>query len=391
MEENKNQNLKTNKIYFITTFSIFFLIFDYFSKNYLKHISMKYFFSKDTTRCDYFIYSDYFEEGIKYLMYYIAYNFINVYCSIFMIAMITLSTFIISNLKIIYRELKPSLKHPDFPSCVTFFSYGNPSSTASTIFLIFGIFYKGIYQKKPLKSTKIFSGFLWFISVFYACLARVLQNSLYLNQVIYGLVIGFVIYYIFFEIFEVDIYNFSQIKDFLEHRWWCVFFIIFIFFFNTFFQFVITKPYLKSNYNDFINQNYLSQTILLEFLGYYLGIILEYIVNFKSNNDLFCRYNIKEKNENELFNSTNDDVSFFRLLLFCFSDYYLTKTIPSDIDFIDCSSYTNLLLSLPLIHRILKGIILYFVLKYVIRYLGLSNEDINDMFFNNHYISNNTK
>ena len=101
-------------------FYIIYLIFYILSKDYLKHISMKYFFSKDTTRCDYFIYSDYFEDGIKYLMYYITYNFINLYCSIFMISIITLSTFITSNLKIIYKEVKPSLKHPEFPSCTTF-------------------------------------------------------------------------------------------------------------------------------------------------------------------------------------------------------------------------------------------------------------------------------
>ena len=352
---------------------------------------MKYFFSKDTTRCDYFIYSDYFEDGIKYLMYYITYNFINLYCSIFMISIITLSTFITSNLKIIYKEVKPSLKHPEFPSCTTFSSFGTPSSTACNVFLLFGIFYQGIYQKKPMKSTKFFAGCLWFIFVIYGCLVRMLQNSLYLNQVIYGLVIGFIIYYFFFEIVKIDFYDYSYLKIFLEYKGSCIFGILFVFLFNTFFQFILTKPYLKKNNNEFINQNYLSQTILFELLGYYIGILLEYVINFNCNDNLFCRYNVKEKNENEMFNSTKNDVSFFRLLLFCFSDYYLTKAIPTDIDFLDCSSYINLLLCLPLIHRVLKGIILFFVLKYVIRFLGLSNEDINVGYFNSKKVLNKEK
>ncbi len=390
MEENKNQ-ISTNKIYYLLIFYIIYVIFDKLSKDYLKHISMKYFFSHDTTRCDYFIYSDYFEDGIKYLMYYIAYNFINLYCSIFMISIITLSTFITSNLKIIYKEVKPSLKHPEFPSCTTFSSFGTPSSTACSIFLLFGIFYQGMYQKRPMKSTKFFSGVLWFIFVFYACIVRMLQNSLYLNQVIYGLIIGFIIYYFFFEIIKIDFYDYSYLKIFLEYRWSCVCGILFIFFFNTFFQFILTKPYLKKNNNEFINQNYLSQTILFELLGYFMGILLEYMINFNCNDNLFCRYNVKGKNENEMFNSTKNDVSFFRLLLFCFSDYYLTKAIPTDIDFMDCSSYLNLLLCLPLINRILKGIILFFVLKYVIRFLGLSNEDINVGYFNSKKVLNKEK
>ena len=47
----------------------------YFTKDISKTISMQVFFSTDKTRCDYFIYSDYFERGLKYFMYYISYNY----------------------------------------------------------------------------------------------------------------------------------------------------------------------------------------------------------------------------------------------------------------------------------------------------------------------------
>ena len=172
--------------------------------------------------------------------------------------------------------------------------------------------------------------------------------------------------------------NYSKLKIFLEYKVSVIFGVIFIFFFNTFFQFVITKPYLKKNKNHFVNQNYLSQTILFEFIGYYIGMLLEYILNFRCNDILYERYNIKAINKKgiDMFNQTKSDISFFRFLLFCFVDYYLTITIPTNIEFLDCSSYANLISSLPLFYRSLKGILIFFILKFTIRFLGLTNENI---------------
>ena len=109
-------------------------------------------------------------------------------------------------------------------------------------------------------------------------------------------------------------------------------------------------------------------------------MLLEYLLNFKSNDVLFERYNIKEVNKNgiDMFNHTKNDISFFRFLLFCFVDYYLTITIPTNIEFLDCSSYVNLIFSLPLLYRSLKGILIFFILKFTIRFLGLTNENINE-------------
>ena len=382
MEENIPKNY-TKKIIYISLFYVAFIIFDYFTKDISKSISMQIFFSTDNTRCDYFIYSDYFERGLKYFMYYVSYNYINIYTSLFMIFLETLSTFIVSNLKIIYKELKPSLEYSQYPSCLMFNSYGTPSLTACSLFILFGIFYKAFTSKNKSKSSKIFCGLLWFVIVNYACLVKILQNSLYLNQVIYGYAIGYVLYYIFFNICEIDLFNFSQFKLFLKFKWSIILGAISIFIFNTFFQFIITKPYLENNTNSFMNQNYLSQTIFFEFLGYYIGILLEYILIFKSTDLFYCRYNIAEKNRDgiEMFNHTKSDVSLFRLLLFCFTDYYLTVSIPINVDFINCLSYSKLILSLPLFKRTLKGILLFFLLKYTIKYLGLTNEKINEGYF----------
>ena len=84
MEENLPKNY-SKKIIYISLFYVAFIIFDYFTKDISKTISMQVFFSTDKTRCDYFIYSDYFERGLKYFMYYISYNYINIYTSFFMI------------------------------------------------------------------------------------------------------------------------------------------------------------------------------------------------------------------------------------------------------------------------------------------------------------------
>ena len=125
----------SNKLLNISIFLISYIIIDYITKDFFQSISIKLFFSKDKSRCDYFIYSDYFEQGLKYFMYYLSLNYINLYTSIFMIFIETLSTFIISNLKIMYQEVKPSIKYKQFPSCFTFSFFGTPSLTSCSIFV----------------------------------------------------------------------------------------------------------------------------------------------------------------------------------------------------------------------------------------------------------------
>ena len=68
-EETKHKTKKTNKLYrkiFISLFTLVLFLFEFFTRNILKQLSVTYFFSSDQSRCSYFVYTDYLEKGIKY-------------------------------------------------------------------------------------------------------------------------------------------------------------------------------------------------------------------------------------------------------------------------------------------------------------------------------------
>ena len=394
-EETKHKTKKTNKLYrkiFISIFTLVLFLFEFFTRNILKQLSVTYFFSSDQSRCSYFVYTDYLEKGIKYFMIYLTYNIFNVYSALTIIFVDTLSVVVSHNMKLIYKDVRPFLNEPSFLPCQYTSAYGNPSASAMSLFLIFGTFYQAMKQKRNSKENKIICISIWIICVFYSCYVRLLQNVVYLNQIILGIGLGFTVYYIMFRIIKINFNEYKQIAVILNNYGFTIIFVIIFFLFNTFIQFTLSEPfisnpiaasYMKSLTKVFSdkdqslflnNANYIMLTKLFEFLGFYIGVLLEYLVVFKKKEDLFIRYNIKEINQNgeEMFNHTSYDITIFRIILFCVCHFYLNLNV--NVDTIDTSSYLNLLLSLPIIERMFIGVLIFFVLKYLMKFIGVTNE-----------------
>lgn len=394
-EETKHNTKKTNKLYrkiFISLFTLFLFLFEFFTRNFLKQLSITYFFSSDQSRCSYFVYTDYLEKGIKYFMIYLTYNIVNVYSALTIVFVDTLSVVVSHNMKLIYKDDRPFINDTTLLPCQYTSSYGNPSASAMSLFLIFGTFYQAMKQKRNSKENRIICISIWIICVFYSCYVRLLQNVIYLNQIILGIGLGFTVYYIMFRIMKINFNEFKQIAAILNNYTFTILFVIIFFLFNTFIQFTLSEPFISnpiaSSYMKTLtkvfsdkdqslflnNVNYIMSTKLFEFLGFYIGLLLEYLVVFKKNEDMFIRYNIKEINQNgeEMFNHTSYDITIFRIILFCVCHFYLHPNV--NVDTIDTSSYLNLLLSLPIVERMFIGVLIFFVLKYAMKFIGVTNE-----------------
>ena len=195
---NDNYSIKYKVIY-ISTILIAFIIFDFFVKNILKSLTTYLFFTPDNTRCDYFIFSNYVEKGLKYFLFYFVFNYINIYSSLFMIFLDSLSLIISSNLKLIYKEERPYFSNTKFPTCEISITYSNPSDSALSLYLIFGCFYRAILSKKNnnTKEKKLILIILWVLSLLFICTEKLFLNYVYLNDILYGIILGHIIYYIF--------------------------------------------------------------------------------------------------------------------------------------------------------------------------------------------------
>ena len=385
---NDNHSIKYKMIY-ISMILIALIIFDFFIKNILKSLTTYLFFTPDNTRCDYFIFSNYVEKGLKYFLFYFVFNYINIYSSLFMIFLDSLSLIISSNLKLIYKEERPYFSNTKFPTCEISITYSNPSNSALSLYLIFGCFYRAILSKKNnnTKEKKLILIVLWVLSLLFICTEKLFLNYVYLNDILYGIVLGYVIYYIFFNIIQIDFNNLDQFKFILENKLWIIFSILGYFLFYSFYQFIITKPYLN-NVNNYINLNYIMLSKVFELLGFYLAIYLEYLLIFNLNFSNYVRYNIKERNLNgiEMFNNTSKDVSLFRFILICFIDFYLQDLILNkykiySVNKLRFDNYLHLIWSLNIFSLTFHGIIVFFVIKNLLRYFGMTNENI----FNNGY------
>lgn len=394
--KNKKQRVLIYRQIYILLFGIILILAEIYLRNLLKNFSIKYFFSQNTSRCEYFLLTDTIFSGIIYLIVYISYNYINVFAALSILFINYIGIFFSGNLQLIYKNHRPFVELLNYPPCNCKVSYGNPSTSIVCMFLVMGSFYQGVIQKKNSVYNKILCSFLWFISVAYIAYSELLQNLVFLNQVLYGIGIGYIIYYIIFHVIRLNYYNYQQMKIFLEYKYLCISALIILFFSNIFIQFTIDKPneninedeaYKKlvsvcPNKDPFVfleRHNYIKQSALFTFLGYYLGILMEYCLIFKGNSEKFQRYNLKEMNINgiDMFSNTKADVSFYRLIIFCMCHYIFNYRF--ETQYLSEKNFLDLIWSLPIVSSLFIGIFEFFVVKYCCRYLGATNEHIFDV------------
>lgn len=386
---------KAYRIALISLYAMLIILFEYIFRDSLKNISKKYFFIDDVSECLYVTNANVYDNGGKYFLLYLILNYTNVYSALFFIFINVIGSYISSIGLIFTIEPRPYMDvNGHYPACFDIYSLNEtPSESLMTLFLSFATLYQAFIQKKNTKKRQIACKAIGLIALVYISYIKLVQNMIYLNQIILGLTIGYIIYVFFFEILEVKFSNFNQLKCCFQHKGITVLIILNSFLLIQYFhyqvgfsdtRFIIEFP-TKERINILIANNYYISIHLFELLGFYFGLLAEYIKIMKENEDIFIRYNIRERNRNgmEMYNNTNNDISMCRLIVFFLVQFYISSS-PSQtiIQFNSLQlvngnslfSFWTIIYSLPVFCHFHYGLVQFFGLKWIVRQFGLTNE-----------------
>ena len=279
------------------------------------------------------------EKGI-FLILIISYNISNILIPLILLSISLISIYIGGILKIIYQNERPFFINSEIKVLNCEGGFGNPSNHS----LLSTFFYLSLYEIYVNKNEKINEKkknliyFLTIIFIFSIVFSRMFLGVHTLNQILFGSLIGFFLYFFMFKIYKFNqnvlfiIYNFKQIV-------FVIIFLIIFGFFNYYFFFNFDNKILYEKYNFMIEKNCPNFPIIkrLENESFYcifilsvlifavFGIYYEYYYIFSANVSKFIKYNFNNENENEIYllnnnnnnqwNKTNFNVSIKRFFV----------------------------------------------------------------------------
>lgn len=379
-------SLKIHKIIYISIFSLLLIILEYLLRDFLKYLNSFYnsFKKEDCKKYEYF---EFYELSGRYFLLFVVYNLVNVYAALCYIFLDSFGVFINGLIRFIYLDPRPFWTDDRYPPCFCAVDYGNPSTTGINLFILFATLYKCFTYDNKNKSRKIFFITLGFIMIAYTSVIRVFQNIHYIHQLLYGFGIGYIIFYIFFEILDIDFDDEKQFSYFLEQPIGMLLIFVCLYLLSNIihlmlnlqprleFVNIISKSCEINPIFAFDNESYTKSPRIFEFLGYYYGVWLEYKIVFKSNYNLFTRYNLKSKYQIEKFNETDWLRSCIRILIMYFMHIIIvSKLILSKYYKPPEESMAYSIVVRLIIPYFLEGIFNFFILKSLIRHLRLTNE-----------------
>ena len=227
-------------------------------------------------------------------------------------------------------------------------------------------------------------------NIAYIFIIRMLQNIHYMHQLLFGMIIGFVIYYIYFEILEINFDNKEQFMSLLK-KWKEIFLATaFIWTLDTYIHMKIDFKLPEESIVKTIEQNcpivdmfafdhesYSKSVRIFEFIGCFVGSYLEYVFVFKFDEDKFLKYDVNS--ENEMYKQTHWCKSLIRFCMFyVLQRYALSHLILGKGNF---EKFWKLPLVYGLIFEqiiplIIHGLCVFLIFKVVSKGLGLTNEKV---------------
>ena len=227
-------------------------------------------------------------------------------------------------------------------------------------------------------------------NIAYIFIIRMLQNIHYMHQLLFGMIIGYVIYYIYFEILEINFDNKEQFMSLLK-KWKEIFLATaFIWTLDTYIHMKIDlKPPQESIVKTieqncpivdmfaFDHESYSKSVRIFEFIGCFVGAYLEYVFVFKFNEDKFLKYNVNS--QNEMYRQTHWGKSLIRFgMFYVLQRYALSHLILGKGNF---EKFWQLPLVYGLIFEqiiplLIHGLCVFLIFKVMSKGLGLTNEKV---------------
>lgn len=366
------------------------IVIEYFTRDYSKVFTIQVFGSPNKDKCQLFEFYEFYNFGGRYLLCFLIFSYVNVYAALTYTFLDCFVVFINGIIRFFYLDDRPFWKHPEFAPCFCATDYGNPSTTGINLFIMFAVFYKAFTYKS---NNKIFNWSIWIIcalNVIYIYIVRMMQNIHYIHQLFYGLAIGYLIYYTVFDIFELDFDSSHQFLTLLESWKSMALIILGVFIFVTVIHLNLNLVFLTQEEIGSIEQNcklndlfsldkesYSKSTRMFEFLGCFMGCWFEYVLVFKSNKELYTKYNVKS--DHEMYRHTSSVISFIRFFIFFIVQRYLLSYLilgKANFESFPKVSFLTRLVFLQSIPLFIHGVIIFLVLKVLMPYVYLTNESI---------------
>ena len=378
-------------------FVIFFLA-NYSTKT--KYISLLVFANNDYKRCTLLNKLDLYKYNIRYIFLFFMYSYLNIYSTFTYLVLDVLTNILNDILRLLYFDSRPFWDDNSnvFP-CICEFTPSQPSHTANNSFLFLCLYYF-LKKEERAKNTKKFSWknkknknriyvesedenselkddnsnenlsnsqfykssysnicsnfFFVFliILILFVDTIPLLQNIEYLHQTLFGLSLGFSLYYWVFNIVKVNHLNRKQFLKIIQIQKFCE----------------IPKDL---NFSKEILKNVIQ---LFEILGAYSGLLLEYKVTFNSSDVKFTLYNVNSKNKEKYNDDESGIKKLIRFLLLYFIEIVFFKTI---IEFWVKHNLKGwieiIILSLS---YFFKGIFFFYFMKIILSKVKLTNNKI---------------
>jgi hypothetical protein len=410
-------------------FLVVIFVFSYFARN-TKFISLMIFANNDYKRCTLLNKLDLYQYNIRYIFLFFMYSYLNIYSAFCYLVLDVVANIINDLLRLGFFDSRPFWDNNNnvFP-CICEFTPNYPSHTSNNSFMFLSLFYflrkeerrnqKYAFQrnKKPkntiyresddensvlnyenssenLSNSQYDKGlnflsnfFLVFliILIIFVDIIPLLQNIEYLHQTLFGLALGFSLYYLVFHIICVDHLNrkhfLSVIKQPLIILIFSVLLILVILLAQNatnnkilFSQIIQIQKYCDIPKNLNFTKDILYNCIFVfEILGSYYGIILEYRDTFKSKDAKFTLYNVFSRNK-ERYTDDGKIKKLVRFLLLFFIETLFFKTI---IEFWIKHNLKRLfkIYALSLVF-FLKGIFFFYIMKRFLSKVNLTNNKI---------------
>ena len=417
----KKKKVQPEKLIVVILFLSIIIILEYFFGKNTKYISLFFFGNNDYKKCILLNKLDLNKYNIRYAFIFILYSFINMYAVFcYMVADVVLM--IINDIiRLTLFESRPFWdENANVFPCVCEYTPSSPSPTAANSFLFFSLFifvqnelkiknkennkinllkqkqYTGLNEsnisENLIRQEKSSNLILILLALFLISLIifidtiPLLQNIEYLHQTIYGISLSFTFYYFVFYIFKVKHFSSKQFFKIIKQPWiiitFSVILIFLIFFILNNISYSVTASQIEQierfcEIPDDINLSaeiLKNCSLLFETLGTYAGILLEFKITFKSKEKPFLSYNVTSR-KNERYNencSPYKKILIFLLLFFI--EYIFFKMI---IEFWIKKYFEGIEQFLALsIELFIKGIFFFFILKILMRKVGLLNNKI---------------